>query len=81
MSEVRIRPGERGDLPRRPPCGVCVVSSAAGRYTERRHHAPLAQLDRATASGAVGRRFDSCVARPFNFRGAVIGVGGAVTTA
>src|SRR5438477_170169 len=29
--------------------------------------APLAQLDRATASGAVGQRFESSVARPARF--------------
>src|SRR5262245_48163068 len=30
-------------------------------------HAPVAQLDRATASGAVGRRFESCRAQTISF--------------
>ncbi len=29
-------------------------------------HVPVAQLDRALASGAKGRRFDSCRVRHFN---------------
>lgn len=37
--------------------------------------APLAQLDRATASGAVGQKFESSVARrdPSGFFGAAVG--------
>jgi hypothetical protein len=32
-------------------------------FTAKNTQAPLAQLDRATASGAVGQRFESSVAR------------------
>jgi hypothetical protein len=42
------------------------------RPTRRRHkqaHAPVAQLDRAAAFEAAGRRFDSCQARHFNYAG------------
>src|SRR5581483_9984775 len=38
----------------------------AGASTSDQGKAPVAQLDRATASGAVGRRFDSCLARSGN---------------
>ena len=40
---------------------TCVWVRAAGDTLSG--YAPVAQLDRATASGAVGRRFESCRAR------------------
>src|SRR5215211_548060 len=47
--------------------------SLSGRRELRRHYrrpnAPVAQLDRALASGAKGRRFESCRAHHFSLAG------------
>lgn len=47
-------------IPRRPPAKPWTAARACAIAAQ---HAPLAQLDRATASGAVGHRFESCGAR------------------
>ena len=40
------------------------LARARNARSPKKYQAPLAQLDRATASGAVGQRFESSVARP-----------------
>ena len=44
--------------------GRPTVTSAGSLDLRSRHHARLAQLDRALASGAKGHRFESCTAHP-----------------
>jgi hypothetical protein len=60
--------GQPGVSPRRPRAECVLASAREFGYLCPRHSgsARLAQLDRALASGAKGRRFDSCIARRDN---------------
>ncbi len=55
---LSVREGVLGDL--EPEREGCLWSK---RGVEAAENARLAQLDRALASGAKGRRFESCIAR------------------
>ena len=55
----RLR-GEQGDAPRTR------YRESHGRHDNLLERAPVAQLDRATASGAVGHRFESCSGAPMH---------------
>ena len=73
---VRVDPMSRCGIPEHGPPGCACPSSRSGTLPQfrsprvllralrgRSHSAPVAQLDRALASGARGRRFESCRAR------------------
>ncbi len=61
-----------------PPLSPSCLRVSGGIGYENRPHACVAQLDRALASEAKGRRFDSCRARPLRARPRVLGGGRSV---